>query len=390
MRFSKLLLWVSLLLNVLLIALCVYVGQSESDSFKKVGAIKPQPDSIRYYDARSLRIIGKINPENNYRRIPEKFEKVLDDKVWNLSKESTGIAVEFVSDSPFITLSWDIPYYKELRNITCIATNGFDLYTQIGEQWQYAGSASAWMAHSDRIIASNLSPGLKKYRLHLPLFAEVTNLKIGVSKSATMQAAPPTQGKPIVFYGTSITQGASASRPGLAYTSILSRQLSRECINLGFTGQGKFDSGILEVLCTADPEIFVLDCVPNSKPEVVRKEALKFIKAIKKCKPDVPVLLMESLIRESAYLKRQDKRAFGSLEYIRAQNRELRMAYEAALAEGLHDLYYLKGDELLGDDHEATVDGTHPNDLGQMRIAAKVGEKLLEILGRSTASRELQ
>lgn len=169
----------------------------------------------------------------------------------------------------------------------------------------------------------------------------------------------------------------------MTYTSIISRKFNSEVINLGFSGNGRFENSVGQALCEIESEILILDCTPNSPPDTIRKNVPLLLKQLRKCKPATPILLMESIVREYAHFKTSGDRVFGSVSYIQAQNMELEHAFNAAISDGIGNLYYLKADDLIGSDHEATVDGTHLSDLGMTRVATKLHEKITEITSRN-------
>src|SRR5690606_27832885 len=153
---------------------------------------------------------------------------------------------------------------------------------------------------------------------------------------------------------------------------IISRNMDRETINLGFSGNGRFEQSVGQAICGSSPGFIVIDCTPNSSPEVIQENALQLIKQIRGCHPRIPVLLVESIRREYSHFKLAADSVFGSYAFIDRQNHSLKQAYNQALKEGVRDLYYLEGDQLIGDDHEGTVDGTHLSDLGMVRIANRI------------------
>ncbi len=171
--------------------------------------------------------------------------------------------------------------------------------------------------------------------------------------------------KPVVYYGTSITQGGCASRPGLAFTNLLSRELDRSFINLGFSGNGRIETSVGEVMCEIDAALYVIDCNPNTNAELIYDHTMELVQLLKKQRPDVPVLLVEGFLNESNYFNP----ASGVNKTVEQKQKELKRAYETLKRSGVTKIFYQKGDALIGKDHEGTVDGIHPNDVGMMRIA---------------------
>ncbi len=350
----------------------------------RLSGIINSADNIIYVDGHDLMVSGKFHNERNYARLPQKYASTVRPPVWSLSQNSTGITIRFRTDSPQIWARWELADFRNRANMTDIGASGLDLYCRVGSQWQYVNSGIPRGEKTEATLITHLEPSMKEFILHLPLYESVVKLEIGVVDGSSIEAGSPFHEDegPILFYGTSITQGASASRPGMAYPSILSRKLDRETINLGFSGNGRFEQAVGEAICEADLGLIVIDCTPNSAPEVIRENALPLIHQLRKCHPHIPILLVESIRREYAHFKLAADTIFGTYAYIDRQNHTLRKVYEEALDAGITDLHYLEGDYLIGDDHEGTVDGTHLTDLGMVRMAEHLEQKLLKIMAK--------
>lgn len=337
---------------------------------------------IRYYNGLELNVNGKFNAENNYARLPIKYKEKVRSKVWDLSENSSGISIGFITNSPDISMKWEVSSFGDFSNINKIAASGLDLYCFIEGEWQYVKSGVPTGLENEQILIEKMDTLMKEFIVNLPLYDGLEKIEIGIRNGYELTESIDTfkTNKPLVFYGTSITQGASASRPGLAYPSIISRELDIETINLGFSDNAIFENSIGQAMCEIDAEMYILDCVPNSSPEIIKANTLELIKQLKMCKPDTPVLLVEGIVSEYAYFQKTEKSVFGGMKYIHAQNEALRRSYELALDSGLENVFYLQSDGLIGYDHEGTVDGLHPNDLGMNRIADRIGQAIKKIL----------
>lgn len=349
-------------------------------------------DTLLYFNGFSFLITGKYHQEKNYNRLPAKYEKIVRPVVWSLSKNSSGISIHFTTNSPVIAAKWKLMKYPRLGNMTPIAASGLDLYCLVDEKWEYVNSGIPSGIGNGKILISDMDTSYKEFLLNLPLYDGVENIEIGINPNSSISAPKNSCykiDKPIVFYGTSITQGSSASRPGMAYPSIISRKLFVETINLGLSGNGKFESSVGQALCEIEASLFVIDCTPNSGPDVIKNNTVKLLQQIRKCKPNTPILLVESIMREYSYFKKSDESTFGSRKFILAQNNELKKSFNKAKSMGIGNLYYLESDGLIGYDHEGTVDGTHLTDLGFYRIADKIETKIIEILKLKWVRRSL-
>ncbi len=382
----KIVLVISLLVNLLIL---VFFGKTMYSESKKIGKhisadhkTVGKTSDYKFFNGNEFNLQGKFSKEQEFSRLPLEYKNTVRPQVWKLSRNSSGISIRFRTNSSDIAVKWKLSNFREYHNMTRICASGLDLYCLVNGMWQYVNSGIPKDHENEQILISGMDTISKDFRLYLPLYDGIKNIEIGIQREAEILGSTDDfiAKKPIVFYGTSITQGGSASRPGLAYPSIISRNLNIETINLGFSGNGLFEKTVGEVLCDIDAAMYVIDCVPNSSPEVIKRNALAFIKQIRDCKPNVPILFVESIIREHSYFQKMDKNVFEGLFYIQSQNDELRSVYDKAIAVGIDNLYYLPSSGLIGYDHEGTVDGTHLNDLGMMRIAGKIEEKIRMIL----------
>lgn len=336
-------------------------------------------DYVIFTDASCFEMRGKYHKEDNYKRLPAEYKDIVSSQVWTLSKSTAGISIRFSTNSPFIYVKWRLLKNDNPTNMNKIGSCGLDLYCIVNGKWQYVNSAVPSSIKNNSLIITGMDTTMKTFLLNLPISDGVEDIQFGTKR--TCKISLPTEDidkihKPIVFYGTSLTQGIGASRPGMAYPSIISRALGAEIINLGFSGNGKFEHAVGQVLCDIDAELYVIDCTPNSTPAIIKKNALQFIQQIRASKPDTPILIVESIIREYSYFNKTNISSSGVL----AQNKELRQSFDSAVNIGIKNLFYLEGRDLIGSDHEATIDGLHLSDLGQYRIAELIGAKISEIL----------
>jgi hypothetical protein len=207
----------------------------------------------------------------------------------------------------------------------------------------------------------------------LPLYNGIEFMKIGVEKGATFEGLAP-RDKPIVFYGTSITHGACASRPGMVHTNILGRKLDMPIVNLGFSGNGKMDEAVGDYLIQLDAAVFVIDCLPNMGPAEVTSKCEPLVKQLRAAKPNTPIVLVEDRRFTNDWITPQ-KRKFHTDNHA-----ALRAAFESLTAQGVKKLHYIPGDYLYGDDTEGATDASHASDLGFMRQATLFEPVLIEAL----------
>lgn len=342
-------------------------GDSTVDLFPADGSASSIA-AITYHDGHAFTVIGKYHNEKNYARFPAKYKGRLRDKVWDLGQHSAGISIRFRTNSPTIIVRWTLINNSSLTHMPDTGVKGVDMYAFQQDHWQYVQTGFPRHKENEYIMLEHGDGLSREYLLNLPLYDGVESVHIGVESDAeiTKPADPHLLSeKPVVYYGTSIAQGGCASRPGLAFTNILSRSLNRSFVNFGFSGNGNIETSVGEAMCEIDAALYVIDCNPNTKTELIYDRTMSLVAMLKKNKSKTPVLLVGGFPDESRFFNP----ASGVNQDIAEKQKELRRAYDALRKSGVSEIYFKKGDNLVGTDHEGTVDGIHPNDIGMMRIA---------------------
>ncbi|NLB55348.1 MAG: hypothetical protein GX811_06205, partial [Lentisphaerae bacterium] len=234
-------------------------------------AIKDPERDLYWYDAKSLTVEGKgwDDTEEFFDRLPARSKEVVRDEVWTLSKHSAGISLHFSTDATSLAVRWD--GCKAMHHMPATGVSGLDLYVWHGKKWRWLAVGIAIKQINENQLFIDLPAKERKFILYMPLYNSIHTVELGVPGGATIKASPPRRKKPIVFYGTSITQGGCASRPGMCYTGIIGRALNRPTINLGFSGNGRMDPEVVDLLCELDPAAYVLDTLPNMNADTVRQ-----------------------------------------------------------------------------------------------------------------------
>ncbi|MBK6282417.1 MAG: SGNH/GDSL hydrolase family protein [Draconibacterium sp.] len=327
-----------------------------------------QVDSLKYVDAAKFTIIGKgfTDTQSLYERLPARLENVTRKPVWNLSKNCSGLAVRFRTNSSIIAAKWEVTGDVFMNHFTMTGIKGLDLYGLKNGKWQFVNSARPTGKSSTAIIIQNMSGADMEYMLYLPLYDGLKSLEIGVVRESEIKSSTvnsPQTGNPVVFYGTSITQGGCASRAGMSYTNILSRMLDREIVNLGFSGNGQLDLEIAEAMSTIPACCFVMDCLPNVSAAQMNEKYARFLEIIRDEQPKTPIILVENILYPHMYF---DQKLFTLLN---EKNEILKRIFKEEKKKGDKNIFYLKADNLIGDNQEATVDGVHLTDLGFLLMA---------------------
>jgi lysophospholipase L1-like esterase len=344
-------------------------------------AATPAPEpKLQWHDVTKWGVEGRAWPDLErqrwFDRFPASAEGKVTSNVWNLSRDSAGMLVRFKSDAKSIWAHYLLAKEKLAGpNITAIGASGLDLYARDQEgKWKWVGVTKPDKKEIKQALASDLTPGSREYAVYLPLYNGIESLELGVPPGATFEELAPRAEKPIVFYGTSITHGASASRPGMVHTAILGRRFDRPVVNLGFSGNGKMDAAVGEFLTKLDAAVYVVDCLPNMNPDEVRTKCAPLVKQLKAAHPETPVVLVEDRRNANSWILPARN------QHHTDNHAALRESFDTLKKEGVTKLFYVPGDALIGDDAEGTTDGSHPNDLGFVRQAAIFEPVLREAL----------
>lgn len=353
--------------------------------------ISAQNDHVlKHVDCVDFISIGKYHSEKGYQRLPQRYESKVRKEVWELSQNSAGISLRFSSDARTMKIKWTLQTNEKFPHMAWTGIAGLDVYVLQDDQWHFVETARPTEKTSEYLIFENKNAVRRDFLINLPLYDGVEDLHLLINNDATVY--PPLtkkllQKKGVAYYGSSIAQGACASRPGMAFTNILSRRLDRPVYNLGFSGEGTFEASIGEAMCEMDVELYVIDCNPNSDTSFIYERAVNLVKQLKACKPTVPVLLVENYIYSNDHAFPEGTMVIrnGKEKPSHVKWQKLSAAYQTLKKSGVKDLYYLEGAKLIGHDFEGTVDDSHPNDLGMMRMANELYPVVQKILNKSSS-----
>jgi len=330
----------------------------------------PLRAQFTYHSADQFPLLGKISDqtETRYERLPASIKEITRPPVWDLGKNTAGLAIRFCSNSTKIAVKWTLTLNRYMNHMTPTGIKGLDLYYLENGKWEFVDSArpSSNDRNNEAVISSNMEQKEREYMLYLPLYDGVTSLDIGINTGAYItqpKADLPVRTKPIVCYGTSILQGGCATRAGMAHTNILNRWFNREFINLGFSGNGQLDYEIAEIMTGHDASLFILDFMPNVNTEQVMEKMEKFYDIIRSKSPDTPVLFIENpMFTQSRYNR-------DTYEGIKKKNEALNIIFNKLKQRGEKNIKLIHFEGAIGTDGEATVDGIHFTDLGFLRYA---------------------
>jgi lysophospholipase L1-like esterase len=310
-------------------------------------------------------------------RLPVKLKASYREPVWELAQSPSGGRIRFRTNSKTLAIRLEYPEAPDMKNMHAFGQTGVDLYVDgIYRNTAIAGHDSKPGLVQEHFFYKNQPRVDREITLYLPLYMPVKVVGIGLDAGAEIQAPKPfALNKPIVFYGTSITQGGCASRSGMSYEAILGRMLNVDFVNLGFSGNGMGEPELARTVASIDAAAFVLDFAQNNPTvESLKKVYQPFVEMIRSKHPDTPIFVITPI-----YSAHESWSPDARLDGMRAL---IRQVGAQRIATGDKNLQIVEGTDLIGQSRgDGLVDGTHPNDLGFQWMAEGLARRISEVLG---------
>lgn len=319
-----------------------------------------------------IKLYGATHDGERYARIDMNVAKNVNEGVEYLGTNAAGIRLRFVTNSHFVSISAKLPSIGKMPHFPMTGSAGFDVYGTEDGVDMYLGTATTGYSiaegeWTESIIYFESGAKERLITINFPLYSAVSDVIIGVKEGSSLEEpAPYKYETPVVYYGSSITQGGCASRPGNSYQSIISRNLDCNFINLGFSGSARAEQTIMDYIASLEMSAFVLDYDHNAPTtEHLEKTHYNAYKTVRNAHPNIPIIMAS---RPKYHLTEDE---LNRLEIIRT-------TYAKAMDEGDKNVYFIDGRELILPEWRecATVDNCHPNDIGFACMAKKIGEVL--------------
>lgn len=338
--------------------------------------------SFKYVDAQELTLTGKSNvPTSEY------YHRI-DTTVFPLGKRGerlqaispAGWALLFKTNSPVIRVRVEYGWENEWISTMMLAYHGFDLYIQKDGKWLWAGAKGNYPKFSSKYtdnlltLVECMDTSEKTCLLYLPLYAEIKHLEVGVAENANIEAIPSPFRHNIVFHGSSYTQGISTSRSGMAYPLQFSRHTGLGVTTLGFSGNCTMQPYFLDFLEKVEADAFVFDTFSNPDAKTIKERLEPFIQRMTASHPGVPMIFQRTI--------RSERCNFNLRSEAREQaRRDICDWLMPQMCKKYKDVYYVIADA-AAEDHETSVDGTHPSDYGYQIWARSIEKPILKILAK--------
>ncbi|MEO9005473.1 MAG: SGNH/GDSL hydrolase family protein [Ginsengibacter sp.] len=338
---------------------------------------------LNWHQPKFVEGVCVMDTSNIFHRIPLEMKNRVREGVWYLSTNTAGEFIHFKTSAKQITVKYALDSKDfSFPHMPATGVSGVDLFALDAHgKWNWA-AGKYHFGDTCQYVYNHLAPetnnsDVSDFYLYLPLYNTVNWISIGVDENAKFLFAEKSRKKPIVAYGTSILQGGVTSRPGLAWTNILGRNIDRTIINLGFSGEGKLEAPIFDLMSIVDADMYILDCMPNltdASYEEVKSRVMYGVKKLREKNKAVPILFAEHadafipFYMDTAEININDK----SSKLIARVFNELKLS-------GTKNIFMLT-DKEIDFDINSTVDGSHPNDIGMMKYALAYEKMIRKIL----------
>ncbi|SHE13877.1 Uncharacterised protein [Chlamydia abortus] len=332
-----------------------------------------------------------LRQDGKYRRLPVASPWPIPPAVDSLANCTAGGQIAFMTDSRKLSIRVRLSGPANMPHMPSTGQCGFDCY--LGMNGEFTFYSTSKYDHTRTEYEVDLfaleSKQVRAVTLYFPLYQGVEEVELGLEADALVQTPSPyASSKKVILYGTSITQGGCASRPGMAYPNILSRSIPLEFVNLGFSGNGRGEPELARIIGEIEnPGCYILDYEANSvSPEKLRETLPEFIRILREKHPEVPIIVVSRIqYSMDRFDSRLNANRLANLEFQRQTVEQLR-------ENGDRRIHFYDGSALLGDRyHECTVDGIHPTDLGFLLMADGLNpfirEVLAELLGERSSTK---
>lgn len=338
-----------------------------------------------YTEASELTLVGKLMPgktQNPYHRVDTTLYRGFTPRENFLVRMSSGMACAFRTNSTSISILTEYGQVSFPDNVNGFSSRGYNLYIKKDGRWIYAGSGVAEARKLDKpfTIVENMDGSEHECLLYFPLYSEEHSIKVGVDSGSSIRPLNNPFRHRIAIWGSSYTHGSSTTRPGMSYPAQFSRSTGMQMLSLGCSGRCLLQDYFCDVLCDVEADAFVFDTFSNPRAPMIRERLVPFIDRMIAAHPGVPMIFQQTIYRE--------KRNFNVAEEMKEQAKmdmaasifkEIKSTKEGR--EKYKDVYFIVPDAASGN-HEATVDGVHPNDYGYALWEQSIEKQILRILRR--------
>lgn len=328
-----------------------------------------------YTEASDLTLIGKIMPTPNpYHRVDTvRYKGFTNDENYQV-RCASGLAVVFRTNSSSIVIKAEGDYSFQSNSTMRLASHGYDLYIKKDGKWLWARNTAPSFSNPEArmTLIKNMDSNMKECLVYLPIYCDMSSVKIGVDKGSVIEAIPSPFRHRIAIFGSSYTHGISTSRPGMPYPAQFTRHTGIQMLSLGCSGNCKMQTYFADVLADVEADAFVFDAFSNPDAPMIEERLFPFIERLQAAHPGKPLIFQQTIMRESRNFDH------ASLDKETAKQAMADSLMKIAVKK-YKDVYFIQTNVDDGA-HEWSVDGTHPDDYGYSLWARSIEKPILKIL----------
>jgi len=335
---------------------------------------------IKWIEGRKIGLENRLLPkkprQHFYDRLPIELKDNVRKRVWDLSRHSAGLVLRFTSNTKKLTVKYRTRFNNQMPHMTKVGVRGIDVYVKENDMWRWAAASKPQENTWHGTLLSGMPEKTREYKIYLPAYDGIDSLWVGIDQGASLKSRPDNVDKPhsIAFYGTSIIQGCSASRPGMVPTNQIDLRMDAQVINLGFSGNGTLDIPMARFLGQMKLSCLVLDCTPNLPADSIFRKTVRFVEVFRSYSPNIPIVLVGNAGHQNRWLIESHQQT-----YIE-KNRQTERAYRELQRHEAEKIRFIHGSRLLSSDYESTVDGVHYTDRGFHTYVEEVLPLLRQLL----------
>lgn len=339
--------------------------------------------TYKFTEASELTIFGKLMPgatSNPYHRVDTVKYKGFTPAENFQVRMSSGMGCAFRTNSKSIVIRTRFGQRGFPTNTNGISARGYDLYIRKNDRWLFAksGVVSDKQPESDLVLINSMDGTMHECILYFPLYSEEYSIQIGVEENSTLKSMENPFHHRLAIFGSSFTHGSSTSRSGMTYPAQFSRATGLQMLSLGCSGNCKLQSYFCDVLCDVEADAFIFDAFSNPDAAMIRERLVPFINRMIEAHPGKPMIFQQTIYRERRnFMTKEDAAEQAKMDMAAAIFKEIKSTKQGR--EKYKDIYFIYPDA-VSSNHEASVDGVHPDNYGYSLWAKSIEKPILRIL----------
>lgn len=205
--------------------------------------------------------------ELGFIKMPPELAKQISYGVEWGSRCTAGVRALFSTDSKTLKIKATLYSKILMPHMPLVGSTGFTLCEVEDGKETFVGNLTPPFGRRADVYRAGCVKGRKDAGLYpvFPLYSGVEKLTVCLDEGSTVKPYEKYKGeKPVLYYGSSITQGGCASRADNCYQALVSEWTNTDYLILGFSGNAKGEPAMSGYLKGVDCSVFVCDYDHNA------------------------------------------------------------------------------------------------------------------------------